>query len=217
MKKFSYYLLKQKIWILALFIVSMLMAIALAAAAYIWKIIYDEIFIKNDSSRVKYIAILLSGLISVSYLLKVLRDFMLTRLGGHLCLSIRRDFLQEILSYRYAFFLSRASAEFVKRAIIDTRLIAEGLTKTLMGVMNATQLICWYVFFLIIFPPAVVIYFIIATLFITWVFLWRRQFSIVCFSIGKSIESLWLIIYRVFSGIVAIKLDLLKNKSLSFG
>ncbi|MEJ2663953.1 MAG: ABC transporter ATP-binding protein [Spirochaetia bacterium] len=209
------YLKKESPLLWVLFAVSLALAGSVALGVYLWKIIYDGLFRKPDSGLFMLIIVISLSTVVVSSALVVVKDRLLSLLNRNLVSRIRTDFLSEIMHYTYSFFLKRNSSEFVKRVSEDCGIIADGLSKSVMGVVNLLQVCFWLVLFLFVFPWASLIYFILLGIIIVWVLGWRRQYERTEYEISKGYDGLWKTLWEVFSGIKLIKLELLKEKVMT--
>ncbi len=206
------YLEKEFFILLFIFFISLLLAVSIAFGLYLWKIIYDQLFRKPDTSLFILIAVLSIAAVFITNLLTVVRDRTMSLLNRNLVSNIRKDFLTEVMHYKYSFFLERNSSEFVKRAMEDCRIIADGLSGRIMEVVNFVQIGFWLVFFLYFAPLISEMYLIFIIAFTGWVFIWRKKYETTSFEIGKEYDVLWKNLLDIFSGIKTIKLDLLKSK-----
>ncbi|MBN1799528.1 MAG: ABC transporter ATP-binding protein [Spirochaetales bacterium] len=209
-EKFYRYLKKETHILIILLFISIALAVSVAFGVYLWKIIYDQLFKKPDPSLFVLIIVLSLSAVIVANLFKVLKDRMLALLNRNLVSRIRNDFLIEIMHYRYSFFLERNSSEFVKRATVDCQIIADGLSQSVMGVVNLLQIIFWLVFFLYLVPWMSLIYITLLSLLVGWVLIWRERYEMSIYEIGQEYDVLWKNLWEVFSGIKTIKLELLK-------
>ena len=208
------YMKKEIPLLLLVLALSLLMAAVITLGTYLWKIIYDQLFQKEDM-HLFWIIVLLSGsVIILTHVLRAVHQHVLMRLQYRLYTGIRKEFLLEVMHYRYSFFLTRHTGEFIKHATEDCFMIAQGLVKMITGGVYIVQVTFWLAFFLFVFPPASLIYFAISLMLVFWVMLWRKKFAGMSFAIGAATDTLWRNLSEVFGGIKMIKLDLLKEKSM---
>jgi ABC-type bacteriocin/lantibiotic exporter with double-glycine peptidase domain len=210
--RFGRYLRRESALLCLLMLVALVLAGSIAFGIYLWKIIYDSLFREPSAALFMLIVVLSVSAVAVSSLLVIVKDRMLSLLGQRLICRIRSDFLTEIMRYRYAFFLQRNSSEFVKRVSEDCGIIADGLAKSVLGVVNLLQIVFWLVLFLFIFPWASLIYVLLLGIVVVWVLGWRGKYQRSEYEISKGYDGLWKILWQIFSGIKTIKLELLKYK-----
>jgi subfamily B ATP-binding cassette protein MsbA len=210
-EKFYWYLKRETHILILLLIISLLLAVSVAFGVYLWKVIYDQLFKKPDTTLYLYITLFSVSAIIISNLLKIFKDSLISLLNRNLISLIRNDFLMEIMHYRYSFFLEHNSSEFVKRATEDCRIIADGLSQSVMGVVNLLQISFWLIFFLFLVPWVSLIYFVLLSMLIGWVLIWREKYEASVYQISQEYDVLWRNLWEIFSGIKVIKLELLKT------